>query len=110
MVQWLRQRFQCRGHGFDPWSGTNIPHAMWRLGLLWSNPASVVGQAESRCLGRGRWSRNPSALLQKTVTIHTTASLHLSPEAGREELETENRELDSCETANALTGPQSCGG
>ena len=68
---------------------------MWCLGLLWSNgapPASVAGQAESRSLGRGRWRRNPSALLQKTVTIHTTALLRLSPETGREELETENRD------------------
>ena len=21
--------FHCRGHGFDPWSGTKIPHATW---------------------------------------------------------------------------------
>ena len=23
--------FQCRGQGFDPGSGTNIPHATWQL-------------------------------------------------------------------------------
>ena len=22
--------FQCRGRGFDPWSGIKIPHAVWR--------------------------------------------------------------------------------
>ena len=25
--------FQCRGHGFDPWSGTKIPHALGQLSL-----------------------------------------------------------------------------
>ena len=24
-------RFHCRGHGFDPWAGTKIPHAMWPI-------------------------------------------------------------------------------
>ena len=27
MVQWLRLYFQCRGCGFNPWSGTKTPHA-----------------------------------------------------------------------------------
>ena len=27
MVQWLRLCSQCRGPGFDPWLGNNIPHA-----------------------------------------------------------------------------------
>ena len=26
MVQWIIIHLQCRGHGFDPWSG-KIPHA-----------------------------------------------------------------------------------
>ena len=27
VVQWLRIYLQCKGHGFDPWSG-KIPHAL----------------------------------------------------------------------------------
>ena len=30
MVQWLRLYFQCRGYGFNPWSGTKILHASQR--------------------------------------------------------------------------------
>ena len=29
VVQWLRLRFHCRGRGFDPRSGTKIPHGVW---------------------------------------------------------------------------------
>ena len=31
VVQWLRICLQCRGHGFEPWSG-KIPHAVEQLG------------------------------------------------------------------------------
>ena len=37
VVQWLRIRLQCRGHGFEPWSG-KIPHA---ADPTWSNQAHV---------------------------------------------------------------------
>ena len=30
VVQWLRITRQCRGHGFEPWSG-KIPHAAEQL-------------------------------------------------------------------------------
>ena len=30
VVQWLRIACQCRGHGFEPWSG-KIPHATEQL-------------------------------------------------------------------------------
>ena len=33
MVQWLRIRLPCRGHGFDPWS-SKIPHAVGQLTSL----------------------------------------------------------------------------
>ena len=27
VAQWLKLCSQCQGPGFDPWSGTDIPHA-----------------------------------------------------------------------------------
>ena len=32
VAQWLRIHCQCRGHGFEPWSG-KIPHATEQLSL-----------------------------------------------------------------------------
>ena len=33
MVQYLRLHFECRGHGFDPWSRnlvrSHVPHGAW---------------------------------------------------------------------------------
>jgi len=38
VVQWLESTFQCLKHGFDPWLGTKIPHAVGQP-RPWAAPA-----------------------------------------------------------------------
>lgn len=40
--------FHCRGHRFDLWSRTKIPHATWR------SPSTFEKRKKKRPLGRGR--------------------------------------------------------
>ena len=58
-------------------------------------PAFVVGQAESRSLGREWWGRNPSALLQKIVPTHTMAFTSSILEAGQGGTRATGRETEN---------------
>ena len=41
VAQWLESICQCRGHGFDPWSG-KIPHAAEQLSLCATTTEPVL--------------------------------------------------------------------
>ena len=58
VAQWLRNACQCRGHGFEPWSG-KIPRAAERLGpwATITEPARLEPVLRSR---RGRDSERPA--------------------------------------------------
>ena len=73
---------QCRGHGFEPWSG-KIPHAVERLGpwATTTEPAHLEPVLRNR---RGRNSERPTHRDEEWPPIATTG------ESPRTEMKTQN--------------------
>ena len=61
---------QCRGHGFEPWSG-KIPHATEQLGL-WATTTEPVRLEPVLCNKRGRDSERPAHRDEEWPLLATT--------------------------------------